>query len=426
MVLIDGATKSSFDNIPVSHDWAFREAKRADTTYITHGYHRYPAKFIPQLARKLIDTYSEEGDVVLDPFCGCGTTLVESVVSRRYSYGYDINPISTLISTTKVRHLDPILLNEVYERIPFELWKVKVELPENERIDYWFREKQKQELSKLLQVIRTFEDSDIRRFFLCGFSNILKNCSIWHQKSNKPTRDFKKQVPDVMSTFNRQIRMMLRGNAAFRDLMAGKTFNANIDCRDSRWLPLADGSVDLVVTSPPYVTSYEYGDLHQLSMLWLENMDDIRAFRELFIGSALRRVGLDNIEYEEFTQSSLAAEICANLEKVSAKTASSVISYFQSMRQIWLEMHRVLRFGGKLCVVIGNTSLKGVAISNAEVFSEQARGLGFELTDVIKREIPSKNLPSTRDKATGRFAKALASDVLAYPSEFVLVLEKCR
>ena len=415
-----------FDDVPISDYWAFSEAKRADTTYITHGYHRYPAKFIPQLARRLIEEYSEEGNTVLDPFCGCGTTLVESVVSRRYSYGYDINPISIMISMAKVRHLDPVALNEAYEQIGIDFWKVRPQSPENERIDYWYREKQKVELSRLLRAIRDIEDMDIRRFFICGFSNILKNCSIWHQKSNKPTRDMKKKIPDVMRTFNRQMRMMLRGNAAFRESMNGETFLANVQCRDSRRLPLVDESVDLIVTSPPYVTSYEYGDLHQLSMLWLEGLENLRAFRQTFIGSALSQVESAIVESASLTHSSIASEIGMQLTSKNGKTASSVISYFQSMYEIWSELHRLLRIGGKVCIVIGNTSLKGVEITNAEVFVEQIQGLGFKLIDVIKREIPSKNLPSTRDKATGRFAKTSASDALAYPTEFILVLEKCR
>ena len=424
MTLIAEPPTISFEDIPISHDWAFSEAKRVDTTYITHGYHRYPAKFIPQLARRLIEEYSEPCDTVLDPFCGCGTTLVESAVSGRYSYGYDINPISIMISMAKVRHLDPQSLNDAYEQINMDLWNVTPEIPENERIDYWYNEPQKTDLARLLKAIRNLDDMDIRRFFICGFSNILKNCSIWHQKSNKPTRDFKKKVPDVMRTFGRQIRMMMRGNAAYWEMMQGETHSANVACRDSRWLPLADESVDLVVTSPPYVTSYEYGDLHQLSMLWLEGLEDLKAFRQTFIGSALRQAHSSVYDWLELTRSPIAYDIGMQLSGMNGKTASSVVSYFQSMFEIWSELYRVLRFNGKVGIVIGNTSLKGVEITNAEAFAEQMQQIGFSLIDVIKREIPSKNLPSTRDKATGRFAKTSVADALAYPTEFILVVEK--
>ena len=419
----------SFENIPISADWAFSEAKRSDTSYITHGYHRYPAKFIPQLARRLIETYSEPHDMVLDPFCGCGTTLVESVVAKRYAYGADINPIAIMMTKAKTQHLNPVDLELAFHQIQCEVAPLfaasKVSPPENERIDYWFKKEQITDLSMLLNAIQSLSAVDARLFFLCGFSNILKNCSIWNQRYNKPARDLNKKIPDVMRTFNRQIRMMMRGNAAFRDLMDGQTRPARAECRDSRWLPLDDGSVDLVVTSPPYVTSYEYGDLHQLSMLWLEGLTDLRGFREQFIGSSLKRLESEIEESQRFTHSSIASDIGRKLQRKDGKTASSAMKYFESMYEIWLELHRVVRVGGKVCIVIGNTRLKGVEIKNAEVFAEQLRGLGFRLIDVIKREIPSKNLPSTRDKATGRFAKTSSADMLAYPTEFILALEKC-
>lgn len=420
---------TSFENTPISADWAFSEAKRSDTSYITHGYHRYPAKFIPQLARRLIETYSEPNDMVLDPFCGCGTTLVESVVAKRYSYGSDINPIAIMMTKAKTQHLDPADLELAFHQIQYEVAPLfaasKVSLPENERIDYWFKKEQITDLSRLLNAIQNLSNADARLFFLCGFSNILKNCSIWNQRYNKPARDLNKKIPDVMRTFNRQIRMMMRGNAAFRSLMDGQTRPARAECRDSRWLPLEEGSVDLVVTSPPYVTSYEYGDLHQLSMLWLEGLTDLRGFREQFIGSSLKRLESEIEESQRFTHSSIASEIGRKLQRKDSKTASSAMKYFESMYEIWLELHRVVRMGGKVCIVIGNTRLKGVEIKNAEVFAEQLQGLGFRLIDVIKREIPSKNLPSTRNKATGRFAKTSSADMLAYPTEFILTLEKC-
>lgn len=88
-------------------------------------------------------------------------------------------------------------------------------------------------------------------------------------------------------------------------------------------------------------------------------------------------------------------------------------------------MKRILKKGGKTCIVIGDTSLKGVEILNAEVFAEQLQNLGFKIIDLIKREIPSKNLPSVRDEKTGKFAKISDKNkVYAYPTEYILIAEK--
>ncbi len=82
---------SLFKKIKIDPSWSFSEATRKETSYITHGYHRYPAKFIPQVVSRLVAKYSTKRDLVIDPFGGCGTTLVESKVMGRSSVGVDIN-----------------------------------------------------------------------------------------------------------------------------------------------------------------------------------------------------------------------------------------------------------------------------------------------------------------------------------------------
>ncbi len=87
-------------------------------------------------------------------------------------------------------------------------------------------------------------------------------------------------------------------------------------------------------------------------------------------------------------------------------------------------MRRILKVGGKTAIVIGDTALKGVPILNAEIFIEILEKLDFQVYDIIKRMIPAKILPQTRDKKTGRFASKKSSDTAAYPHEFIIIMEK--
>jgi DNA modification methylase len=107
------------------------------------------------------------------------------------------------------------------------------------------------------------------------------------------------------------------------------------------------------------------------------------------------------------------------------KKGREVKYYFADMLETFSEVNRVLKTGGKACIVIGNTQFQGVDILNAEVFQEQFENIGFRTHKVIHREIPSKMLPSTRDTETGQFVKANDKKAkLAYPTEFILVMEK--
>jgi hypothetical protein len=71
------------------------------TQYLTHTFHSYPARFIPQIPNTFIQLFTQEGDTVLDPFMGCGTTLVEAMLLKRKAVGVDMNPLACLISKAK-------------------------------------------------------------------------------------------------------------------------------------------------------------------------------------------------------------------------------------------------------------------------------------------------------------------------------------
>lgn len=420
------AIQQMFKEVKIDCSWSFSDKTRKDTAYITHGYHRYPAKFIPQIVSRLVRGYTKKGDIVVDPFGGCGTTVVESKIMGRPSIGVDINPVAVLITNAKKTPIQPSKLEECFAKLKVKIdyfdENTKVEVPKHERIDYWFKPTEKRKLAFLFSEILKIKDKDVRNFFLCGLSNILKNCSIWLQKSNKPTRDFNKNPAEPFAIFSRQIKSMMRGNVDFFNLLEESGFShipCEVHCADARKIPVKLNSISLIVTSPPYVTSYEYADLHQLSALWFNHTDNLRDFRKRFIGTSHHK------KRDLILNSQIAEEIKRELMEKSKKTADEVANYFGEMNQTFGEMKRILKKGGRTCIVIGNTSLKGVKILNAEVFVEQLQNLGFKINNIVQREIPSKNLPSIRDKKTGRFAKITNKNkVTIYPTEYILTAQK--
>jgi len=189
------------------------------------------------------------------------------------SIGFDINPVAKLITQTKTTAIKPRTLINYRERfLQYYDAAPRVSYQHHPRIAYWFDEETVAELDRIYYAIKKIKNHNVRRFFLCAFSHNLKNCSRWLMKSIKPTIDKDKIIPVPKQSFLRHMDSMIRKNELFYTELAAKgrlKVPATMYRRDStKTFPMESESVDLIVTSPPYVTSYEYADLHQLTLLW--------------------------------------------------------------------------------------------------------------------------------------------------------------
>jgi len=402
--------RALFEALEPDPAWSFADCTTKETSRLSHGYHRYPAKFIPQLVDRLLDEYLPDAPeaCVNDPFMGSGTTVACAIEGGYRATGTDINEVACLITRAKATPIDP-------ERLQAFLpaWTDSLESAFADTRGRGTR----------APAIRQVEDEDIQTFLLCCFSHILKNCSIWMAGSTKPTRSRTKRPAAPWPTFLRHLRRMVGRNAGFWAAVPPPVREhphdyLDVRCQDARHQPGADGSVDILVTSSPYVTSYEYADLHQLTALWLEYATDLRAFRAKFIGTGSPHPRALAV------RSSLGQEIAAALGERDGRLGSAVGRFFGDMEETFTEAFRILRPGARACYVIGNTRLKGVDILNAQVFAGSLQAVGFDLERVILREIPSKILPQARDPRTGRFTSPRNEHFHAYPVEYIVVARK--
>lgn len=414
----------SFDNIPVNSDWCFNNVR--STEQWTHGYHRYPAKFLPNLVKKLIEEYTKEEDTIADMFAGCGTTLVEAKVHGRKSIGVDISPVAELITKAKTSPIDPQKIIYRYKIIisklqDFDEAKFK-QINFHKRIDYWFNDNHKYKIAFLYDIILATRNERVRDFFLVTLSHILKNCSRWLQSSTKPQVDPSKISTDPFLSFKLHAKKMIKGNESFFNQLAESKYldtSCVINLEDARNTSMRDCSIDAIITSPPYVTSYEYADIHQLTAYWYEYISDLKKFRKNFIGT------FHSLNKVTNCKSTLAQGIVDKLLENNNRTAQEVANYFNDMHNVAIEMKRVLKIDGYVCLVIGNTTFKGVKVKSAEVFAEILLSLNFKIVDVIKRSIPHKLIPTIRNNKTGRFAKIDSKDSkLVYPEEYIIIAKK--
>ena len=439
----------------MTEDWSFADVKQSEKLWGPHGYHRYPAKFIPPLVHRLITSYSTPGASVGDPFLGSATTGVEALRLERSFYGSDVSQVALLMSRVKCTPLYPSELNSVWlslntclQETPYigrrALTQDELEFINaidiarairEERLMYWFPVKYRESLAYILQQILAQEDEAFRLFFLCGFSNILRRCSIWLSGSVKAQKDLKKVLGDPLEEFRKQIHDMLKRNQLYWEALSEKgedpmrvVKRCYLSLEDARLLPLADAALDLIVTSPPYAICYEYSELHQLTQLWLEDQHvfEPECVKARWIGSSQ----LAHRVYSDTSTSSTVANVALTqlAEQATEKTRKRIHRevralryYFQDMSLALQECARVTKPGGYAIFIVGNSYKRGITIPTSDALCEIAQKNNFYLHRKIIRKIPSRMLVSTRDQKTGRFSSVAESDTLAYPEEDVAV-----
>lgn len=312
------------------------------TTYLTHNFHTYPAKFIPQIPKSAIQALTSEGDVILDPFCGCGTTLVEAKLLNRNSIGVDLNPIATLVSTAKTSTLNqeqikrtPELLSEIKKSIGcyYDNTKMNIEynIPDFNNRDHWFQQNVLNELGIIKSHIDLIKDNKLKTFLYTAFSSIIVNVS--NQESDTRFAAINKEIKPFKAffEFSRKLEDM---NTRITDFSkkASDSFVKVYTADTQNMAFLSDNSVDHIVTSPPYANTYDYYLYHKFRMYWLGY--DVKKVQDTEIGSRNRH----------------------SSKKEDISTFQDCLS--KSLK----EMSRVLKNNKYAVIVIGDSVIRGKLI----------------------------------------------------------------
>ena len=399
-----------------------------------HRIHAYPAKFPAFITTKALDYAQQRGvdvQLVADVFCGCGTTAVEAMRNGKSFWGCDINPVATLIAHVKTRQHHDAGLERTFRAIADAFAARPPSASERaqvcERIRHWFSDRNINDLLRLRHAIYRSAPprSRYRKFFLCAFSNILKPTSRWLTKSIKPQLDPHKSPRAVMEAFADQVVMMRKACAASVAASvspspdsAPRTPSPPVHIRNRNFLArrLPQCRPDLIVTSPPYVTSYNYADIHQLSALWLGYASDYRHLRKNMLGNEFGVGPLPRSTIEALGP--LATDTYAALARSDKRKARSVARYCFDMSKAIAKSWHLLNHGGMAVFVIGNTSYQGVGIDNRAHVVYCMESAGFQDVKAHRRRVSLKTMTPYRD-SRGRFTRD-GTQRRVYGEEFVV------
>ena len=368
-----------------------------DQTALTHGLHKYPAKFFPELPRWLIRRYSSEGSTVLDPFAGSGTTNVEALLSRRHSVGIDVDPFSSFLCQVKVTPLDEAELQQsqqslIRQVVGYHPSKVsESDLPVFPYRDNWFNWETILELAYLRKSIAELDTSDaLKDFFRICLSSIIRavsnadnNCTrtVIRKRLNKRVypADALKQYAEVVLV--NVPKMVEFSRLCPRDVRVDLPTDS--DARDIRY---PDNWFDLAVTSPPYANAVDYPRTHQLEMYWLGLAEGSLAPLKK------KHVGTESVSSADYADlhtlgiPSADAAIGRIFEK-DRRRAFIAYKYLEDMRTNLVQVFRVLKPGARYVIVVGNNQIRGQVFENWRYIMDMAGGVGFWVESYFGSEI---------------------------------------
>lgn len=236
----------------------------------THGLHAYPAGLHPLAARDLMEALP--GDSVLDPFCGGGTVLIEGLLDGRRTIGRDVSPVSMIVARgrTATPVAEVITAFRSASRKIAAVARQSTEAPSRtklERVHGWYSESTMQELEAIRRGIVHAAD-DVQPLLWMCFSSILVKVS-WRKSDTSNQRVVHRRPPGTTAVlFHKKARELGRALDALREAVPEGTPPADVGRMDARKLVI-DAPVDLVLTSPPYPSTYDYVPLQQLRGAWL-------------------------------------------------------------------------------------------------------------------------------------------------------------
>ena len=356
--------------------------------------HPFPARMAPEIALQAINALPPKSTVV-DPMCGSGLVLREAIEQGHDAIGFDVDPLAVLMSKVWTRSLRTSMLTKQCKTVIREASALKssdVFLPwidgdedTSKYIDFWFAESQREQLRKLAHLLAGKRGPINYALQLAISRTIITKKTgaslAWDVSHSRPHRVKKDNDYDVFAGFESAVSKI-----AEEIDRTPQNSNATVRIGNARRLGrIANGSVDAVITSPPYFNAIDYIRGHRLSLVWLGYQ--VGKLRQIRSGSVGSEKGVSQRRFDHLSKNLLDDfDFPTDLDE---STGAHFRRYIMDMTKVIGEISRILKPRGLGVLVVANSNIHGQTVDNAGIIKAIARNLGLREVNCIEREIPS-------------------------------------
>ncbi|MDO4154424.1 MAG: hypothetical protein Q4E21_06180 [Clostridia bacterium] len=428
----------SKDSLP--EYWDF---KGNDQREHVHSMIKYPAVMVPNMQGEIFDIILRHDNTisnVLDPFMGSGTILVEGCLRGLDVIGIDINPLSFLAVKVKLqRYAIHTLQNKSKDLIKRIQNDSSTDCFEFDNIQKWYKKDIIKSLSKIRRCIMLETDKKYRQLFWVTFAEIAK------QADNSRTSTFKLHIKeqrriddwnyDCIEKFKFKLLENITALKDFKEMQANDICDKKVTVKYGDSLKLLadkrcfkDGSVDLVITSPPYgdnATTITYGQFSVLPLKWIP-LEDIDSKISNSVIETLSKIDSDSLGGRNYTvQSIIDSELYSYSQPFSQlynqltdamqiDKARKVASFFLDFEKIITSLYKIVKENKFMVFTVGNRHVNKLEVPFDEILETIAEHYGFDVVYDFRRNIlKNKNYSDTK-----------AQNFKTIKKETILVLQK--
>ena len=391
-----------------------------DTGYLTHAIFAYPAKFIPQIVRYAINTYTKEGDWIVDPFAGSGTVGVEAYLCKRNAILFDLNLLLNHIMPMKVycskERLHEADLHKLLEGMQKSKHKF---MPVWSNVDYWYAPEILDILSQYWGFIHNVDNTVFSSIIKAALLKASKRFSYTEDRTPKLARSKRKlsAIAELLqANWREQLDEMvhslsLKTLRSLNDFMMYTQPYHNENTPDIQWQGGVDSSYvtvprmcEALITSPPYLQAQEYIRSTKMELFWLGHTEEeVRELSRLEIpyrkaDRIIQTETLDKVR-EMLTRDDLQ-------KRLDSYFSHTVNALENSMNQ--------LKPNATACIFVGNPRIDGIMVEIWRVLAEYFTERGFVLEKIYEDRIQTRKLFGGRKNKNPDGMK----------SEFLLILRK--
>ena len=404
---------------PESELISFRELvpEISDTGYLTHAIFYYPAKFIPQVVRYAINTFTKEEDWVIDPFAGSGTVGLEAYLCKRNAVLLDLNPLLNHIIPLKIylgtERLRKVQLCQILESMAQHTSQRYI--PEWSNVNYWYPPEMLEVLSKYWGFIKDSEQAPYSRIIESALLKASKHFSYAEHRTPKLFRSKRKlsYIEELLkSNWEETLRKMVFSLSlkTLRDIndfvTATPKHQSQVECKGG--VDSSDYQItrecDAIITSPPYLQAQEYIRTVKMDLFWLGySEEEIRS---------LARLEIPYRKADKVIQTKTLDSIRTDLNRNDL--IKLLDSYFCHTINALENSMNCLKSNATACIFVGNPLIDGIKVEIWRILMEYFTERGFVFEKIYEDRIKTRQLFGARKNKNPEGMK----------SEFLLILRK--